>query len=77
MEGRANFDAALCPKPRGDASAKVIDCTTEWLYLDIGGFFAFPLDDVRLLGNSLILLTSYRLKFLNDIDARREEGSFR
>jgi len=38
--------------PWAFASAKVIDCTTEWLYLDIGGFFAFPLDDVRLLGNS-------------------------
>ena len=38
--------------PWAYSDAKVIDCTTEWLHLDIGGFVPFPLDDVKLLGNS-------------------------
>jgi len=63
--------------PWAFASAKVIDCTTEWLYLDIGGFFVSLSTTYACWGTLLILLTSYRLKFLNDIDARREEGSFR
>lgn len=38
--------------PWAYSSARVIDCTAEWLHLDIGGFVPFPLDDVRLLGCS-------------------------
>lgn len=38
--------------PWAYSSARVIDCTGEWLHLEIGGFVPFQLDDVRLLGNS-------------------------
>ncbi len=37
--------------PWGFADARVVDCTAEWLQLEIGGgFFSFPLDDVKVLG---------------------------
>jgi|SRR5229473_1697275 len=38
--------------PWAYSDAKVIDCTAEWLQLEIGGPISFPLDDVRLLGHS-------------------------
>jgi len=39
--------------PWAYSDAKVADCTTEWLQLEIGGStFSFPLDDVRSLGCS-------------------------
>jgi len=38
--------------PWAYSDAKVVDCTAEWLQLEIGGLISFPLDDVRLLGDS-------------------------
>jgi predicted HTH transcriptional regulator len=38
--------------PWAYSDAKVLDCTAEWLQLEIGGSISFPLDDVRLLGRS-------------------------
>jgi predicted HTH transcriptional regulator len=38
--------------PWAYSDARVVDCTAEWLQLEIGGAISFPLDDVRLLGYS-------------------------
>jgi hypothetical protein len=38
--------------PWAYGDAKVIDCTAEWLQLEIGDVFSIALDDVRLLGCS-------------------------
>ncbi len=38
--------------PWAYSDARVMDCTAEWLQLEIGGPISFPLDDVRLLGRS-------------------------
>jgi hypothetical protein len=39
--------------PWAFSDARVVDCTAEWLQLDVSGPISFPLDDVKLLGRSL------------------------